>query len=70
MFKKFFLGNTLRRRCYSKMKAKIAKLTAGLLALTGVLFVVYIDNIDGKIMEYVYDKLWVYHNNKEVVDKI
>ena len=46
------------------------KLSAKALLLTGVLFVVYIDNIDGKVMEYVYDKLWVYHNNKEVVDKI
>ena len=56
------------------MKETIKKkmIKAALLApvTLGVLFVVYIDNIDGKIMEYVYDKLWVYHNNKEVVDKI
>ena len=49
---------------------KLGKLFAILLVITGVLFVAYITNADSKLVEFVYDKLWDYHNKKPVEDTI
>ena len=41
-----------------------------ILVLVALLFIVFITNGDGKMVEFIYDKLIAYHNNKDTNEKI
>lgn len=52
------------------MKKTVRIFTKILLAVTAVLFTIYMTNADSKLIEFIYDKLLHYHETKKVEDHI